>query len=62
MDILVYEGQWKNDVPHGKGKFVFFMDAWVYEGQFLNGMFNKEGTVSVNSKVVKTGRWYNFLL
>lgn len=35
-----YEGDWKDNVKHGKGKFIY-LDGKVYEGDFFNN--KKEG-------------------
>jgi len=36
-----YEGEWKNNVKHGRGKFTY-LDGKVYEGDFINN--KKEGS------------------
>lgn len=43
-----YDGFWKNDTMHGKGKFTFKADkkgekGIIYEGIFVNGIQEREG-------------------
>lgn len=35
-DGCIYEGDWKNGKPEGKGK-VEWLDGWVFEGRFIDG-------------------------
>jgi 1-phosphatidylinositol-4-phosphate 5-kinase len=39
----VYEGDWKNDVMEGKGKFVW-VNGNVYEGNWKNGRMERKFT------------------
>jgi hypothetical protein len=43
--VSIYQGQWYEDKPQGKGKFTDF-EGSVYEGNFVDGMFGGEGTLS----------------
>jgi len=38
-----YEGEWRDNMKHGKGKF-FFADGKVYEGEFVAGKKQGVGT------------------
>ena len=40
-----YEGDWKDDVPHGFGTY-YYVEGNVYTGQWVNG--EKEGTGRMN--------------
>ena len=35
----IYEGEWKNDLPHGKGTLRLNDTGNTYEGYFIRGMF-----------------------
>jgi len=41
----MYDGQWKNDLQHGKGKEVWNQGQIVYTGDFLEGKKNWERNV-----------------
>ncbi len=34
--VLVYNGNWQDNLPHGKGK-EFYVNGDIYEGEFKNG-------------------------
>jgi len=40
----VYEGNLKDDQPHGKGKMTYIEDGRVYEGDWVDGKRNGKGT------------------
>jgi hypothetical protein len=42
----VYEGQWADDLPHGKGCMTL-ADSTVYEGEYKNGLKDGEGTITL---------------
>ena len=39
----VYEGEWKRNMKNGRGKLTFD-DGRSYEGQFVDDLFEGEGT------------------
>ena len=41
-DKNICDGQWKNDIPHGEGTFLF-EDGSKYVGNFNNGKYNGHG-------------------
>ena len=59
---IVYEGQWKMDLPNGWGKFCFFQDHWTYEGYLVDGLFKGHGTIKYKDSVVYKGEFKNLLL
>jgi hypothetical protein len=52
----VYEGNFDNDVQHGKGKMVFASGA-QYEGDFNRGKFEGYGTYLWQDKSCYVGEW-----
>ena len=42
-DDEMYEGYWKNGMMHGTGKYTFYLDRSVYEGDFLHDKKNGKG-------------------
>ena len=51
-----YSGEWKNDLLNGKGKFT---DGNItYEGNFLNGKFHGDGTLT--KKLINTPIYYTY--
>ena len=40
-----YEGNWKHNMPNGKGKFKY-SNGDVFEGQFTDGVINGQGEMS----------------
>lgn len=60
--VLVYEGDWNCDLPHGEGLFYFFQDEWTYEGSFRNGTFFGKGIIKYIDLEIYSGKWNNFLL
>ena len=40
-DGKIYEGEFVNDIKHGKGKMTF-PDGTIHEGNFVNGELNEE--------------------
>jgi len=57
-DKTLYEGEFKNDFPNGKG-IKTFPDGSVYEGDFTNGQFNGYGTFKWSDGTIYEGHWQN---
>ncbi|ETO28673.1 hypothetical protein RFI_08461 [Reticulomyxa filosa] len=71
----LYEGDWKNDVPHGQGKYYFGNDGVNviegnsiniskrlidwYEGEFLNGVRSGYGVYHYANGAKYSGHWLN---
>lgn len=54
-----YVGEWKNDAMNGQGKY-FFTSGSVYEGCFVNNLFEGYGTYSFPDGVkAYKGYWRN---
>jgi hypothetical protein len=51
---IVYEGEWKNCLPHGKGA-MYFPDGSLYEGVFNEGTPDLEGRLINNNGVYYEG-------
>jgi hypothetical protein len=50
--VVIYDGNWENDKPHGLGKMILENDS-VYIGLFENGIKNGEGRIcSINEEIV----------
>lgn len=56
MTKRLYEGEFRNGVPSGHGRYVD-VDGCVYEGEFLNGKKNGKGTQTWTNNNVYTGRF-----
>ena len=57
-----YEGDMKDGVPHGMGKFSSQNDQgdkWTYEGEFKNGHFDGEGTTTWDDGNKEIGTYKN---
>ena len=55
-----YYGDWKNDKPHGDGKFIFKEDDLIHIGEFANGQLHGKGTMkSKNDEIMYTGEFRN---
>ena len=54
----VYEGQWRNNLPDGKGRYIHF-NGDEYVGQFVNGRFQGEGEYRFSNGDVYKGGWTN---
>ncbi len=50
----IYDGQWKNNMPHGKGYFIDEDSNW-YKGEFKYGFFWGQGQMNVNAYYNYTG-------
>lgn len=57
----VYEGDWKNDLKHGYGKYTVAKSSPVlsYEGGFVNGKFSGKGVLSYRNGAVFRGEFAN---
>jgi len=52
-----YEGNWKNDLMHGKGTY-YYPNGNKYEGEFKNGRKTGFGIKSMQHSYY-IGEWYN---
>ena len=55
----IYEGDWLNDLRHGKGIFICNKNCAKYEGEFLNDERNGIGFETSSDGTVKKGEWVN---
>jgi hypothetical protein len=37
LNILLYKGEWKDDLPDGEGHLRIFQTQWWYRGSFRKG-------------------------
>ena len=51
-----YNGEWKEDLLHGQGKFIF-KSGDVYEGEFKDGKYNGQGKYISKDGDVYEGEW-----
>jgi len=51
-----YNGEWKEDLLHGQGKFIF-KSGDVYEGELKDGKYNGQGKYISKDKEVYEGAW-----
>jgi hypothetical protein len=56
--VSLYEGDWKNNTMHGKGK-VTYKDGGYYEGTFEDNMFHGLGTFFYSNGNKYEGTFYN---
>lgn len=54
---IEYEGEWKNGLKHGKGKF-YWRNGDMYEGGWENGLKHGKGTLT-SVGLIYTGTWVN---
>ena len=54
-DGAKYEGEWKNDKYHGKGKYEF--NNYTVEGEYVNGKLNGLGTEQHEDGTTYAGMW-----
>ena len=47
-----YEGEWKDNYAHGKGKYVT-VDGIVYSGMFIEGKINYSDIITYLNKILK---------
>ncbi len=53
----IYEGEMKDSLYHGKGKFKSFNDNNIYEGDFVNGEKTGSGKIIFNDETVFEGNF-----
>ena len=53
-----YEGQWKNGVKEGKGKFIY-NNGNIYDGQWKNDVKEGNGIMIYKNKTTYDGEWNN---
>ena len=58
LDGTYYDGEWENDMRHGKGEFVRF-DGYYYEGGWENDKKHGEGVEHDENKTKSTTTWIN---
>ncbi|MDR1914564.1 MAG: hypothetical protein LBQ68_08815 [Clostridiales bacterium] len=54
----MYQGEWSNDMPNGKGTFASF-EGWVYVGQFKDGLKHGNGKITYKDTSCYDGEWRN---
>ena len=59
IDKLSYEGEMKENLPHGKGKLYYFETGKLkYEGEFKDGLYDGRGTeYTEDGKISYEGQW-----
>ena len=58
MEMEIYEGSFKNGIPHGQGT-KYWPTGEVYVGSFLNGVENGYGKVYKNNQIEFEGTFKN---
>ena len=58
--IVLYDGNWDNDLRHGTGILVI-QNVGVYKGEFANGKYHGSGTLYKSDNDWYTGQWYRGL-
>jgi hypothetical protein len=53
---ILYEGEWKDDCPHGIGT-VFFTADYVYYGDICCGYAHGQGKLTHEDRVIYQGKW-----
>ena len=53
---LIYEGQWKNNLIHGKGIYIW-NEGKRYEGEFMHGKKHGKGKFYLNGELIYEGTW-----
>lgn len=53
---IVYDGEWRNGMYHGQGKFEYL--GIKYEGEWKNGKRDGKGKETKEGAFVRTGEWY----
>lgn len=51
-----YNGGWKKDKPHGKGKMMY-NNGDIYEGEWAKGLMNGKGKMMYNNGAIYEGEW-----
>ncbi len=60
-DGNVYEGNFKDDKPHGKG-IMIYTDGRVYEGDWVEGKRHGKGKTTCPDGKVEEGYWEDDIL
>ena len=60
-DVSRYKGEFKNDLPHGKGTFEDFKNFYKYEGDWENGYKNGRGVLEFLDGTKYEGEFKNDL-
>lgn len=42
----IYQGDYRNGLKHGKGKIIYYLKKDVFDGEFINGVFNGRGELT----------------
>ena len=58
INKTIYEGQFKNDVYHGYGRFIY-EDASYYIGNWVDGKRDGKGQMVDTNNIVSKGKWRN---
>ena len=45
--MTVYDGEWFNDLPQGKGRLLCFQNRYYYDGYIHNGIMNGLGKIEI---------------
>ena len=53
---LLYEGQWKNNLAHGMGTYIW-NEGKKYEGEFMHGKKHGKGRFYLNGELIYEGTW-----
>lgn len=56
---FVYEGEWKNNLRHGKGTLTLFHDGSTYSGDFVKGRKEGKGSWRLPNGNTYEGQWVN---
>ncbi|KAF0978406.1 hypothetical protein FDP41_002226 [Naegleria fowleri] len=63
--LEIYEGEWLNDLPHGNGKHTYLQASGkkcnYYEGSFVEGKREGQGTFHYADGSSYSGEWFNNL-
>ena len=51
-----YIGEWKNDMKHGKGKFLY-SNGDIYDGEWINDKKDGLGKMIYNDGSIQNGIW-----
>lgn len=60
-DFLIYEGFWKENLPHSFGILNFGEKETKYEGNFCSGRFNGKGDLFIRGIKIKNNLWFDNL-
>ena len=60
LDVIIYQGYWKDDMPHGEGKLLIDANL-LYIGEFVDGIKSGKGkiTSSDEQKIFYSGKFLN---